>query len=64
MWFEIVLIVLATALGAVWAWLNYQEIKNVALEDGRHGEDEMQNINLRSALGIVEIGAIIHEGAS
>lgn len=31
MWFEIVLIVLATVLGALWAWLNYQEIKDVPL---------------------------------
>jgi inorganic pyrophosphatase len=64
MWFLIVLIVLAAAVGAGWAWLNLAQIKEVPLGSNHSLEDELHNINFKSALGIVEIGAIIHEGAT
>lgn len=64
MWFLIILIVLAVAVGAAWAWLNFCQIKAVPIGDSHSLEDEMHNINFKASLGIVEIGAIIHEGAT
>jgi hypothetical protein len=64
MWFLITLIVLAVILGLVWSYFNLTQIKLVPIASNYAMEDEMHNMNSRNSLGIVEIGSIIHEGAS
>lgn len=65
MWFLITLIVVAVILGLIWSYFNFTQIKSVSISSNFSIEDELHNINYnQGALGIVEIGNIIHEGAT
>lgn len=64
MWVLVVLILLAVGVGLAWAYFNLAQIKTVPVGNNLSLEDELHNINFKAALGIVEIGAIIHEGAT
>lgn len=65
MWFLITLIILAVILGLIWSYFNFTQIKSVPISSNFGIEDELHNINYsQGALGIVEIGNIIHEGAT
>jgi hypothetical protein len=64
MWFLIALIVSAVIVGLAWSYYNLTLIKSVPIASNSNMDDELHNINFKNSLGIVEIGSIIHEGAT
>lgn len=60
MWVLVGVVLVAVGVGLAWAWFNLGQIRSVPLGSNLSLEDELHNINFKAALGIVEIGAIIH----
>lgn len=66
MWIAILTIVVAAVLGLIWSWHHYKKLKEISVS-GHLGmvEDEIGLQDEKTAtMGAVQIGSIIHEGAS
>lgn len=58
----ILFIVISGVIGLAWAVYQYLQLKKISLNNSFNVEDEMQ-FTIGTGLGVVEIGAIIQEGA-
>jgi len=66
MWTAIITIVVAAVLGMLWSWHHYKKLKEIPVSNHLGlVEDEISLHDEKTAtMGAVQIGQIIHEGAT
>lgn len=64
MWGLVLIVLSAVIAGLYWAFHNFNQIKKINTNSHFSVDEELSEMQTYTSLGVVEIGGIIHEGAS